>query len=345
MPTHFPFPKVFHFDRAVGQLMFRHKDEAIPARPGALLFEGFAKMHGTNASVVCLPLGDYYYQTRRRVLLEGEDNHGFRAAMEALGKGYARDTVLAMAGVGDPTNLEHPLVAWGEWVGPGVQRGVALSQLDKRRFVVFWTREMLAYNEDGEPIWAPWRRPDPRFHDPMGVIYPIQQVSPRYTLELDLRCPGAAKPYLEELVAEVEAECPVGRHFNAMGVGEGVVFNCTTDGYGSSRYWFKAKGEEHKAAGSKARPNNAGSSPGPSQGVVEFIFQYLDDALFERYLQYLDESGLPRDNTSIGAVIRFGIEDFCEEHELEMATTGLSAKAVKRVLAGELGRRCRLAFA
>jgi len=43
----------------------------------------------------------------------------------------------------------------------------------------------------------------------------------------------------------VEEECPVGKHFGAIGIGEGIVWKCITKGFLDSGFWFKVKGDKH----------------------------------------------------------------------------------------------------
>jgi len=80
------------------------------------------KIDGTNAAVVVTEEGDVYAQSRKRIIVPGDDNFGFAAWTEAR-----RGVLRAYLGPG-----RH----FGEWFGKGIQRGYSL---DERRFALFNT--------------------------------------------------------------------------------------------------------------------------------------------------------------------------------------------------------------
>lgn len=80
------------------------------------------KIDGTNAAVGVTEDGDVYAQSRKRLIVPGDDNFGF-AAWVADNEEELRDVL----GVG---------LHFGEWWGKGIQRGYGLEE---RRFSLFNT--------------------------------------------------------------------------------------------------------------------------------------------------------------------------------------------------------------
>lgn len=79
------------------------------------------KIDGTNAAVVITPEGDIYAQSRKRIIVPGDDNFGFAAWVEEN-----REDLLQLG----------PGRHFGEWWGLGIQRGYGL---DHKRFSLFNT--------------------------------------------------------------------------------------------------------------------------------------------------------------------------------------------------------------
>lgn len=107
-----------------------------------VFFTSKIKLHGTNASVVVFPDNNIMVQARSRVLKIDSDNNGFCNFVMA-NKQWFIDTF---------KNPVHPVIIWGEWVGPGIQKGVAVSQLKEKCFAIFGVEEEGVYNS-GITFW------------------------------------------------------------------------------------------------------------------------------------------------------------------------------------------------
>src|SRR5688500_13166081 len=90
-------------------------------------YRGRIKLHGSNAGVVCE--GDRLLpQSRNRELTLADDNLGFAAFALAPAQAEAIRTLALELRAAVELADERPLVLFGEWVGPGVQKRVAVSK-------------------------------------------------------------------------------------------------------------------------------------------------------------------------------------------------------------------------
>ncbi len=197
-----------------------------------LTFTGTIKLHGTNAGISHSTEGGIWYQSRKNIITPTKDNAGFAFAMTNI-EGYWITKMKELNKEGYITSI------FGEWVGRGIQRGVAVSELDKR-FIVF----AIKYTNIEDESDHFYIRPD--FRNEELDVYNILDF-PTYTLDIDFNHPEKAQVKMIELVNEVEAECPFGKHFGVSGVGEGIVWT-HYDEDNKRVHIFKTKGEKHSVS-------------------------------------------------------------------------------------------------
>lgn len=265
MSKHYSFPSIEQFRTVVKYVRDRCAHAAVELPK--LTFHGTVKLHGTNASVVIEPNGDYYAQSRSTVLSLEADNAGFAAfalqpqvkdALSAFAVA-ARDAYFNDRDYVEPFNATT--IVYGEWCGGNIQSGVALNKLPKM-FVIFAVR--LTAGEDNDVWLMPWDveaafdkvAPDGVVmvsgKSPTAVmvelpIYCIEKF-PTYKVVIDFKDPAAVQNQLVELTTAVETECPVSSALGAKGVGEGIVWVCVGGDEAQIRLSdliFKVKGEKH----------------------------------------------------------------------------------------------------
>lgn len=187
-------------------------------------------VHNTNAGVVFENGEITYCQSRERIITPDNDNAGFAQQFCSIGLDNL-NTIRANF----PENWSRVAV-YGEWAGTGIQKNVAISTLPKA-FYIFAARLI---SEDGEKEeWLDtrnWILPPNIFN-----IYDY----PTFKIDINFESPEYAIAEINKWVLDVEEQCPVGKAKGASGIGEGIVFRCVTEGWESSRYWFKAKGDKH----------------------------------------------------------------------------------------------------
>ena len=222
MTEHIPFGKIGQLKNTL-YLLAKHN------LTGSYVFEGTVKLHGTNAAVQLLPDGSLAAQSRKRVLSVGSDNYGFAADVAANPELYKK--FIQSYGTQEP--FPH---VFGEWVGPGVQSGVALADLLTKRFVPF----------DSLPVIA--------------------------LVTLDITKPVVledAQAHIYAATMSVEDKCPYAAQYGISGIGEGLVWKCPNL---SPEFWFKSKGQKHTSSKVKVQkpPSLTVEEIGSLSAFVEF---------------------------------------------------------------------------
>lgn len=205
-----------------------------------LKFTGTTKLHGTNASVGCLSDGTLWAQSRENIITPEKDNAGFATFVYANRERFSE----IFSQVEYDESQFDGLVLYGEWVGNGIQKGVAVSQLPKM-FVVFGAKLISNNLEEYGNVWVEkevLNRIIP--HDPVSRIFNITTFG-EWEIEIDFNRPELSTNKLIELTEQVEHCCPVGKFFGIHDVGEGIVWKCETEPYIGGKYMFKVKGERH----------------------------------------------------------------------------------------------------
>jgi hypothetical protein len=212
------------------------------------------KLHGTNACVRIEPDGKVVAQKRSSDIIAPADNAGFRAWVESQ-----------EAYFGSLANSTCNTYVFGEWVGPGVQSGVACSELSQKFFFVF----AIEYFE-GENFLA-------RVYDPNlierslafpGIPDGLLVVPWHDNITINFLEKGQTEIALLKLNKMVEqiGECDplIEKIFEIQGVGEGVVAypllgrvegKYSQDEEYFSWFNFKAKSEAHRVNKTKKAAN------------------------------------------------------------------------------------------
>ena len=254
-----------------------------------LNFKGTIKLHGTNASIVKYANGELKYQSRERVLSIGGDNNGFMNAMVGIDTSKLFDGFV----------FNDYCAIYGEWCGGSIQKGVAINGLPKM-FVIFGVKL-----DDG------WIELSSDIHDKSNNIYNILQF-PTYEIEIDFNKPELSQDKLNEMTIKVETECPVGKFFGKIGIGEGIVFTCIEN----QDIKFKSKGEKHSVTNDK-KPNS--TDIGLMNSINEFVESVITENRLEQGLSHFTENNIEIDNKNIGTFLKWIIGDVLKE-ELETIT-------------------------
>jgi len=196
-----------------------------------LKFEGTVKLHGTNSAVVLNAEGEMYFQSRQNIITLEHDNAGF-AAFAGQNREAFKELFSRINGTGSK-------VIFGEWCGKSIQKGVAISELPKM-FVIFG----IDLVEDENRTHLTRKQVEVVCSNLQGQIKCIYHYQ-TYEMLIDFENPHESQNKLNAITDAVENECPVGKAFGVSAIGEGVVWRCVEEGWESSAYWFKCKGEKH----------------------------------------------------------------------------------------------------
>jgi len=259
---------------------------------------GTIKLHGTNAGVTVLPDGTIYIQKRSdSMLLDPKLGHIHFGFMQFVYEN--KQWFIDLANQIDD-NRKDPITFFGEWCGPGIQKGVGISQIDVKRFFIF------AIQIQGEsPTWLdfsniPYKRPNER-------IWFINMFG-KYTLNANFNDAVTLLQQLDAITLAVENECPVAKEFGVSGIGEGVVWS----GRDSDGMYiqFKHKGTKHQKPKGPRSSNPDVKIENPN--IQKFIDTIdIDNRLQQCYHELYENSIPSRKETS--AVLNWVYGDICKE--------------------------------
>lgn len=264
-------------------------------------FVGTVKLHGTNASIVKYK-DRVEYQSRERVLSLQQDNYQFALSMSNKDLSFLFENIV----------FSEYIAVFGEWIGQGVQSGVAVSNLSKT-FVIF------AYKVDD--VWMDIQRSD--FNQ---NIYHIENF-PTWNLEIDFNSPESVQNRLVELTEQVEKECPVGKHFGIPGVGEGIVW-ATSD----RRYCFKVKGEKHSSTKVKTL---ASVDTELIESMNEFVDNVLTESRLKQGIEKLKEMQLEVSQKSTREYLKWIIGDIIKEEQDTIIANQFDLKKLNPLLSNK----------
>lgn len=254
------------------------------ARPPVVNYRGKVKLHGTNAAIRLDFAGISAQKRNEDCTPASNDGHyGFREFVE-LTKDYWEEIRRRHIGV----TVDEVLV-FGEWAGPGIQKGVAISQIEQKAFFVFAVKLLLRGSgvrwvvEPNEITqWVP---PQLKGSAKAGCVFIMPWSSMPITIDFNDRNAGAEiADQLNARVALVDSVDPyVLGVFGVTGVGEGeVYYPRTRNGVhlnhlddGDMNMLFKVKGASHAEKGA-AKP--ARLKPGPSADALAFADEHVTEA-------------------------------------------------------------------
>lgn len=294
-------------------------------------YRGRIKLHGSNASVVCR--GEQVQpQSRNRVLSLDDDNLGFAAYVSRPAQLEAVHTLAAELREAASLAPERPLALFGEWIGPGVQKHVAVSQLPARQWVLFAAATL---DDDGGEDPETKRYLDvpqlgDRFAD--ASIYSIADAR-EWQLELDFGHRASlelAAGTIDDLTREVERCCPWGVRFGVEGIGEGLVWQPLGQHFGDSELFFKSKGQLHQVV--RQQKPKVSIEPERLASVEAFIAYAVTEARLRQALDVLVEQGLKLEMRSLGAYLKWFGNDVRRECADELEHSGLEWKDVAKAV-------------
>ena len=291
-------------------------------------FNGTVKLHGTNAAIGYKYNAHgpdlFWCQSRRNIITPSKDNVGFAAYFEANRTNitrYIRSLARELALDED----EHVLF-FGEWCGAGIQHGVGISELPKR-FIVFEIQKIKSDMMDNEKYRYPIDIVK-TFQLPESQIWNIYQFK-QWNIKIDFNDPTDALTQMQELVDEVEKECPVAKHFGVSGTGEGIVWRSILNHH---RYTFKVKGDKHKMT----KPKNCkkiASNPEMVKSVNEFVsYAVAEGRLEQGWNEVVGDDKDKQSMKSMGRFIGWIHRDVAKEEMDTLLENGLTMKDVSKAI-------------
>lgn len=271
---------------------------------------GAVKLHGSNASVVYTKDGEYYSQSRDVVLDQKMNLDNFYQ----FSLNVQNHITNAMK-----NNIKDydALVIFGEWCGKGVQRGMAVSNLEKM-YVLFG----IAYIKNDEKIWLDNSLLSQYVNEELRIfnIYDFQT----YSVDLNLADPELSINELEKITQSVELECPVGKHFGVYGPGEGVVY-FYDDKYNGPMP-VKLKGIKHSTARVKKIVE---IDPVKVKSVNDFVEYAVTENRLNQGISYLKNNNIELTKINTGIFVNWIKDDIVKEESDVLSKSNLTYGDVK----------------
>lgn len=287
-------------------------------------FYGSVKLHGTNASIVLDNEGNYYCQSRNRVITPDNDNAGFAEwAHQPNVKGFITEAVSKEYFT---STKAEKIVIYGEWAGQGIQRNVAISEVE-RFFSPFECKVIIKDLTIPVKVYGEFLN---KLTNKDLRIFSID-VFGEYHLSIDFNQPELAQQQLVDLVNSVETSCPAGKYFGVEGIGEGLVFR---DLSGDLR--FKVKGEKHSVTKIKTL---APVDIEKYEKANQFVEYAVTENRFLQGIEYLKEHNIEIDVKSTGQFLKWVCSDVAKEEGDLIAET-----LDKKVVFKEVQRKARTWF-
>lgn len=349
MKRHISYPSIDQLRNVVAnvnrQANFVGLDEAGEAiydpslRKPTLTFKGTVKLHGTNASVCFSPKsGEIWAQSKENIITPEKDNAGFATFVYKNESTFKElfQSVIEREGVNTNENI---ITIYGEWVGMGIQKSVAISNLPKSLFIIGVKISPIDNPTDSEHVvdgiksTAYWVSAEDLRATDLN-IYNIFDY-PTYSTDIDFNVPQLAQNLLNDITLAVETECPVAKAFGFEGIGEGVVWSTN---YKDTVLRFKVKGEKH-AGKSKIK-----SLPRVDDEKINKILEVADSVTPSwRLAQMLEKScdlnnGGTIDRKHLGEYLRMVVNDVMKEDLDLIVEAGLEPKDVNKYIS-EIARK------
>ena len=329
---HYAFPSIDQFRHAVKHVSdavhYRNQND-IPTELPVLKFHGTTKIHGSNGAVCVTNENVVYAQSRSNVITIDKDNAGFAQFVEMNKSTFIeiRNNLMLML-------MPEKIVFYGEWCGKGIQKNVAVSQLD-RMFVIFGIKCVYVNEEEEFTQWISNEKYKPSSHDHM--IFNIEDFD-TWNVDIDFSQPELVQNHLIDLTNMVEKCCPVGKHFGIESIGEGIVWNVVNkpDWLRSSDLRFKVKGEKHQI--SKVRTLAAIDVEKITQ-MKELVSTLATENRMEQGISVLTEQGHDmNDRKNTVLLIKWVKDDVLKEESDTMLASELDVPTVLKNIGTRTGQ-------
>lgn len=298
-----------------------------------LTFKGTTKLHGTNASV-CLHKDEIYAQKKSGKITIEKDNFGFAFFVES-NKDHFKEILKEIAKRANVNTDENILTYYGEWAGNGIQKAVAISNMEKS-FFGFGVKITPITNSEDDEQNSYWLDSD-IFGDLSATdrrIYNLYMFK-TFDVEVNFESPltlGKAQELFEKLTLEVEAECPVAKELGHKGIGEGIVWTCE---YNGSYLMFKTKGDKHSVSKVK---KVASIDVEKLKSIEEFVQYASTKNRFEQAIGEIFPNEEPVIN-KMGDLIRWVVNDINSEETDTLVENGLEPRDVNKYISKDVRDR------
>lgn len=319
MVTHVAWSEIENF-YTVRKSLLRYPELLQPGG-NTVTYRAKVKLHGTNAGVRIDADKTVTAFSRTSIVTPENDNAGFAKWVQSNRGAFA-----------DMAQYKKDVVIYGEWCGPGIQKGVVVNRLQDKVFAIFAVRFL---NDDVDDVMEvePFELEAFKQGVPGAYVLPWYADGETVSVNWDLSA-EELQPVLDrinECVSEVERCDPwVEKTFGVKGTGEGLVYYPQRPHCGYKAFEnlaFKAKGEQHKVI--------AGTKPVQADPIVaanaqSFAEMVVTPARFEQGVRAVNNGELVFDMKNVGRFLAWVSDDVTKETSVEREAAGLELRtAVK----------------
>lgn len=346
----YKYPSIEQFNKIVQNTkksMKFHNLEEI-----SLKFMGTTKLHGTNGSIgLVYEKGEPVYQVQSRnniITLENDNAFFAQFALNPKVKSFMKEKIEKIYNNLSQEEKDEVLsiFVYGEWGGSNIQKGVAITQMEKFfapfDVAIYFKKNKEDDNLNSENFVRKWldQKEVEEFKNEELRIFPISTVvKPEYLdIKFDAISLEKTSKELENLTLEVEKEDPFAKHFGFSGIGEGIVWKVVyEEDYGDQfdlrkigDLRFKVKGEKHAVSKVKTL------APVDFEKVArlsEAVDKYVTENRLNQGIDYLNEmhKELIVENTSF--FIQWVQKDILKEEQEEILISNLEWKKLSGLIA------------
>lgn len=286
----------------------------LTVRKPIIPFIGTIKLHGTNAGVSYNSEHGLWYQSRKNIITLEKDNAGF--AFFASDRTIVFRDLIEIVRKHNNLKYDNIITIFGEWCGQGIQKGVALNKLEKM-FVIFAVK-ITPFDDDITPYYVyPYE-----LRSSKDKIYNSWDFK-KYFIDIDFEKPELSQNKMVDIVNEVEKECPVGKAFGSIGVGEGVVWSCWFNGI---YHAFKTKGEKHSISKVK---KIASVDTEKINSIIKFVdYAVTENRLNQGIEQIFIIQSIEPDIKKMGGFLKWIMSDIIKEESDTLTDNNLEPKQI-----------------
>lgn len=307
------FPSISQFYHVVNEAT--HYTEFHKTLIPSIQYYGTVKLHGTNTAISFVN-GKIKFQSRNRLIDPTNDQYDFAKNMVNLDL----TTILRL----DQLDQKSNWTFYGEWCGPGIQKGIAVNQLPQKMFFIFSVLECTSRNT------LIYHSPNILSQIDNDIILLITDKRfPSYQMEIDLYHPENYEEKLSKLTTQVDHQCPIANVFGIQGIGEGIVWvpDPATSWSQDPRWWFKTKGNTHKVT--KER-KNVSSTPEKANSIIEFVTNTCTEERYLQAIEYMKENQLKISLHNLGDFLKWIGQDIKRECQIILEKSELNWKNVSK---------------
>lgn len=286
---------------------------------------GTVKLHGAHSDLIISQYNTLTIQSRNQASLSRDNdvNSMFATLTPVTSNIVAlKRRILARfmeLNSKETVKANFPLLIAGEWVGPGVQKKVALNQLKRKMFVI------LSININGH--WQPDQDYANIEDEAAGIVHVGR--GGFFHEVLDVTDLPSSQERMALLTEQVEKECPFTKTFGISGIGEGIVWKAAHPLGKDPRFWLKVKGPEHRVTKTDQLAA-VKESQDAVERAAEFAVAATTENRLEQGLSYFAEMQIPQDLQHIHDFKDWVINDVMKEEKPRAEERKVDMKILKK---------------